>query len=264
MRYHCCALNIAYTALVFASLYAAPSHAEDSVEYTGTATSLKTQEFLYGEKHVLGYRDGKLAERAVLYTCRDGSPFARKTVNYVNPLAPDFTFEDASNGMREGVRSEGGKRVVFFRGRYADMEKMGDLPKIPELVVDAGFDEFVRENWSDLLSGKAMRMNFLVPSRVTDMGFKVQHERSDTADGTPVEVFRLNLAGILGLILPGIDVYYSAADHVLIKYVGLSDLRDSSGDNNYKVTIEFHPGDRKPGDIRFLEDARQARLAPCK
>jgi hypothetical protein len=59
---------------------AAPRPGDRYLSYSGIATARHSAEFLYGEHHVLLYRDGRLAERVVLYTCRDGSAFARKTV----------------------------------------------------------------------------------------------------------------------------------------------------------------------------------------
>ena len=242
----------------------APVADSEVLTYSGTATLLNNRGFLYGEKHVLLRRNGKIAEREVLYTCRDGSAFARKSVVYVDPLAPNFVFEDASNGMLEGVRSDGEGREVFFRAGPREAEKIGALPAVPALVVDAGFDEFVHTNWPALLAGRSIGMNFLVPSRLHDIGFRVRHQGRDRADGVPVEVFRLNLAGILGWILPGIDVYYDAREQVLMRYVGLSDLRDAAGDSNLKVDVSFHPGDRSPADLQDLERAKRARLKPCK
>jgi hypothetical protein len=231
--------------------------------YSGTATSDGTETFLYRENHVIHFRDGKIAERVVLYTCRDGAPFARKTVFYGNSLAPDFLLEDASNGMRQGVRTSAGVREVFFRTDQAAEEKRTRLPREPDSVADSGFDAFVRMNWASLLDGHALRMRFLVPSRLQEMSFNVQHVRSDRMDGVAVDVFRLKLSGALGWVGPSIDVYYSAAEHVLIRYVGVSDLRNASHDN-FVASIDFRPGDRSSGDEQAMMAARRAPLAPCR
>jgi hypothetical protein len=231
--------------------------------YSGTAMSRATDKFLYRENHVLHFRDGKIAERVVLYTCRDGTPFARKTVSYGDALAPDFLLEDASNGMRQGMRTSAGVREVFFRGDRVAEEKNSKLPHEAGSVADSGFDAFVRTNWESLLAGHALGMNFLVPSRLQEMGFKVQHVRSDRLDGVAVEVFRLKLSGALGWVGPSIDVSYSAAEHVLIRYVGVSDLRDASHDN-FVASIDFRPGDRRTGDEGAMTAARRAPLAPCR
>lgn len=242
---------------------AASDTADSFVSYSGIARSEKSDQFLYRENHVLHYRDGKIAERVVLYTCSDGSPFARKTVTYVDRLSPDFLLEDASNGMREGIRSDGGERQVFFRDDRVAAEKSKVVPPVSGLVADTGFDVFVRNNWQSLVNGQTMVMKFLVPSRLEDIGFKVKHAGSGDVDGTPVEIFRLELSGVLGWALPSIDVYYSAQDHVLVRYVGPSDLRDASHDN-FQAQIAFPPSERKPGDEQAMQSARQARLSPCK
>jgi hypothetical protein len=246
----------------------APAPAVDPAEdhylsYSGTATDRHSAKFLYAEHHILRYREGRLAERVVLYTCANESPFARKTVSYVDPFAPDFLLEVASSGMREGVRTVGTERSVFFRDDGREPEKTGPLPPVRGLVADTGFDEFVRANWQPLMSGKPQELHFLVPSRLEDIDFKAQHLRSETLDGISAEVFRLKLAGFWGWVLPGIDVSYAAGDHTLMRYDGLSDLRDASGDN-LQARITFPPGERRATDATSMAEARQAQLAPCR
>jgi len=233
------------------------------VRYTGTAISQRTDQFLYHEDHLVQYHDGKMTGGVVLYTCRDGSPFARKTLSYVDPLSPDFALEDASNGMREGIRATGNAREVYFRGAGSAPEKSSNVPQVSGLVADSGFDEFVRLNWQSLLEGHAATMHFLIPSRLDDMRFRVQHVGSDQIEGQRVEIFRLKLSGWMGLIAPSIDVYYGAVNHQLVRYVGLSDLRDQSNDN-LKAEVTFAPSERKSSAPRDIDYARQVRLSPCK
>jgi hypothetical protein len=249
-------------AAVLAAIGVPMAHAESYLTYTGRAVSLRSRGFLYGETHVLAERGGTLAERVVLYTCGDGSAFARKTVNYVDPLAPDFLLEDTSNGMREGIRSDGRERQVFYRAGRGYADQSSRLPGVAGLVADAGFDDFVRANWKPLTSGSDLGIHFLVPSRLEDMSFKIAELRADQIDGMPVDVLRLKLAGLFGWFLPGIDVYYSVRDHVLVRYVGLSDLHDASGDN-MKVDIAFDPKHRRPATKEDFDAALHARLAPC-
>ena len=130
------------------------------------------------------------------------------------------------------------------------------------MVADAGFDEFVRANWSRLLAGETMPLDFLVPSRLGVIGFQVRHVQADSVGGVPAQMFRLRLSGFLGLILSGFDVYYSDTDHVLLRFDGLSDLQDASG-SNYKAHIVFPLSNRKPSDDAAMRKAMEIRLAPC-
>jgi hypothetical protein len=243
---------------------AAVSAPTDSfVSYFGTASAPHASTLLYGERHVLRYHDGQLSERVVLYTCNDGSAFARKTVSYVDPLAPDFLLEDATNGLRQGIRSEARGRSVFFRADRADPEQSGPLAGVPELVADTGFDEFVRANWLRLMNGQPLQIRFLVPSRLKDYAFLAQHLRSEPLEGEPAEVFRLRLSGISGWFRGSIEVSYSAAEHVLLRYEGLSDLRDAAGDN-FQTQIDFPLSARKPSSEQAMRDARDTALEPCR
>jgi hypothetical protein len=255
--------------LLASSAGAAAVPTDGYASYSGTADARHTSDFLYGEQHVLEYRQGRLAERVVLYTCHDGSAFARKVVNYVAgaPSVPDFLLEDASDGMREGIRSANpaspAGRTVFYRANAKAAEKSGPLPAASDLVADAGFDEFVRSHWASLMTGDVSQMRFLLPSRLEAYEFQVQRLRHEVVDGIPTEVFRLRLSGFWGWFLTGIDVYYSDSDHSLVRYDGLSDLRDASGDN-FKVVIDFPPREAKPGDAELMQRALQTSLAPCR
>ena len=235
---------------------------EQYLTYFGVAAAQRSGQVMYGESHVVEYRDGRLAQRVVLYTCPDGTPFARKTASYEDPLAPSYLFEDASNGVREGVRP-GERRRVFFHGVDGKPEKSAPLPADPGLVVDSGFDEFIRSNWDALIAAGSLPLQFLVPSRLETLSFQLQHLRRGNEYGVPTEVFRLKLQGIVGWIAPSIDVSYSQRDHVLLRYQGLADLRDKQGEN-LRADITFRLSDRKPSDANAAAAAMRAPLVACR
>lgn len=238
------------------------SSGERFLTYRGEATDLSTRRRLYSEEHFLRYQDERIVQRVVLYRCPDGRPFARKQVEYVDRFAPDFDTRDVNRGLHEGLRSRVGYREVFYRESTQALEAAQRLPAVKGMVADAGFDEFVRDQWDALMSGQRLEMNFLVPSRLGVHGFKVNHVRASTADGVPTQVFRLRLSGVLGLVLPSIDVHYSDSQRTLLRYEGLSNLQDADGDH-YKARIDFPPQNRLPSDVAALRAAREATLRPC-
>lgn len=235
---------------------------EGIVTYRGVATDLSTRQPLYSEEHFLRYRDGQIAQRVVLYQCADGRPFARKQVEYVDPFAPDFDTVDVSRGLHEGLRSRSGQREVFYRETTTDTEVTKRLPAVTGLVADAGFDEFVRGHWDALMSGQSLELDFLVPSRLGVHEFRVSHVRAAVTDGTLSQVFRLRLSGVLGFVLPAIEVHYSDAQRTLLRYEGLSNLQDADG-NHYKARIVFPPQNRHASDVAALRTAQEASLRPC-
>jgi hypothetical protein len=251
---------------VLTSLAGGAKASEEYWTYFGVAAAQRSGQLLYGESHVLHYHDDQLAERVVLYTCPDGTPFARKSSAYANLLAPDFLFEDRTNGVREGVRAgdrPGSPRTVFFRGPDGKSEKSAPLPVLTDLVIDSGFDEFVRRNWGALLSTGSVPLQFLVPSRLEAMSFQLQHVRKGMEDGVPTEVFRLKPQGIVGWIAPSIDVSYSEREHLLVRYEGMSNLRDKGGEN-LRIDITFRLSDRKPTDAGAAAAALHATLLACR
>ncbi len=237
---------------------------EDFVLYAGTASRLHGgDELLYQEQHGLRYRDGVLAERVVVYRCQDGRAFARKTLHYRDPVAPDFTLEDAWRGLREGVESEAGGRAVFFRARQDAPERRRTVGLAPGAVIDAGFDALIVRRWDELVSGRAVEVSFLVPSRLKELRFEVLHARSDRFQGIPVEVFHVRLDGVFGWLLPGIDMYYSKSARLLVHYEGPSDLRDATG-SNYEASITFPLAARSAADVAAFQALKSEPLQPCR
>lgn len=243
---------------------ASASRGEDRyARYVGSAYAPGSKRILYHEEHVLLQRDGTLAERIVLYRCPNGTPFARKVSQYDALLAPDVALENGDTGMQQGVRHAQGMHQVYFRASRGEPEKSAPLPNDPSLVIDAGFDEFIRANWRALLDGKTIPLHFLVQSRLEAMNFKVYHLHSERTEDAAVETFRLKLDGVVGWVLPSIDVSYSSDEHVLMRYTGLSDLRDSHGDN-YRAEIVFRNADRAPATAADARAARAVPLGRCR
>lgn len=229
-----------------------------SLQYDGTAFAIGGDAVLYRETHfVAAAGDATPAQRVVLYRCPDGAPFARKRVVYgAAGEAPSFELVDARLGYREGVREAAGTREVFVQREAGADEKRGPLPDAQGLVADAGFDAFVRANWDALQRGDTVRFPFLVPSRLDYFNFKVSKESEIEVEGAPASVIRLALGSWWAFLLPHIDVVYANDDRTLLRFVGITNVRDEEGDN-LKARIEFPRDSRRP-----LEDgAVSAALA---
>jgi hypothetical protein len=221
-------------AALLAALLAAPAHAVVQRELA-LASDLDDGAALYREEHLVRLADGGPAERLVLYRCLDGAAFARKRVRYADdPSAPSFQLEDARSGYREGAeRSPEGTRVAWTAPGGAEAAAV--LPAGP-LVADAGFDEWVRAAWEPLARGDTVSMQFLVPSRLRAYRFEVAPV---DADDPTLRAFRLRLGGWFGWLLPSIEVAYDAASRRLVRFEGLSNLRDDAGEAPLKVRIDF-------------------------
>lgn len=214
--------------------------------FEGYARARDDGRLLYVESHSV--RDyGKLGEtRVVMYRCSPRGPaFARKELRYGTVREePEFTFNDARSGYLEGLtRTAQGPRVFQQESARAPRRE-APVPKNVALVSDAGFDEFVRNHWAELEAGKTVRFPFLIPSRLDYLGFKVKKHREQRLEGELVSVIRLNLSGVLGWFLPYIEVYYRKRDRILMRYEGLTNIRDTNG-QNWVAIIDFPAAERR-------------------
>ncbi|GMU43913.1 MAG: hypothetical protein IT479_04535 [Xanthomonadales bacterium] len=233
------------------------------LSYEGIAVDIDDGRVVYRESHYLVQQGSQVLERLVLYRCADGAPFARKRVaaQGPSPWLPVFDMTDARLGYREGASLRDDVFQVFVQEPGAPEPEQEALAEVPaDLVGDAGFDRFVVDHWSRLLAGETLHFHFLVPSRLGHLGFQLRRLGRERMDGHPVEVFRLALGGLLGLIVSGIDVAYAADSRILLRFEGLSNVRDPEGDN-YVVRIEFPLATRRvERDASALEAARNLPL----
>jgi hypothetical protein len=206
--------------------------------FEGDAYDASGARLLYHELHWL-YWQHDTARRLVLYTCPDGSAFARKQVDAgAGATTPDFELRDALNGYREGVRLREGQRQVFFQeaAQQAEHSALLTLPK--NSIIDAGFDDFVQEHWDALSSTGMAPVHFLVPSQLRFVEFSIRKLHDTMQDGRTLRWFRVALDAWYGFALPHIDVAYDLQTQELREYRGISNIRDEAG-RNLKVAIHF-------------------------
>ena len=243
----------------------APALAETGQEYRGEARSTESASLLHPEHHSLRTETGRPSERLVVYRCPSGEAFARKTVRYGEPpYAPSFRMDDIRFGYAEGFsRGQASGEALVQRG--ADQPAETDAISLGEsLVVDAGFDEFVRSHWDELQAGKKVNLRFLVPSRLTAYGFKLQKTGEEDLYGEPASTFRLALSGLFGWFADAIDVSYRNSDRRLMRFVGLSNIR-ANANENLVADIQFPPAeqqDQLPSE-RWQQAADEA-LVSCQ
>lgn len=212
------------------------SGAHAAERYEGRAQARGGGPVLYSETHWLYPQDGRTA-RLVLYRCADGTPFARKRVSDAASVAPDFEFVDGRDGYREGVRTAGGRRLVFWQPRASAPAREKPLPPHAQAVIDAGFDAFVRKRWNALDAGTASA-GFLIPSRFDYLGVKVRDAGASRVDGQPARKLTMRLDAWFGFALPEIALVYGEAGRRLLRYEGIGTIRDAKG-RNQNVSIEF-------------------------
>jgi hypothetical protein len=228
----------------------------------GIARNPESQVELYREQHWLRSEGDHLTERLVLYRCPDGTAFARKRLDYrASALAPQFRFEDSRLGYVEGLR-QGPAPQLFVRPDAKAAERSAPVSR-NRLVADAGFDEFIRLSWPALVNGQAVPLAFAIPSRLESLDFTVRLAGETRIQGEQAWVFRLRLGGWLGWLAPHIDVTYSQSSRRLLRFEGLSNLRDNTGENPLLAQIVFATPARLASEAQW-QATLQAPLSACR
>lgn len=221
--------------------------------WTGDAYLIDGGSLAYRETHYL--LDN---EHLVIYSCPDGRLFARKTIREVgNAQAPDFSLRDARRGYREGVRGADGTRQVFVERAPDQAEKSAPLDLPPGGVIDAGFDAYVQRHWGALAHGDTLRFRFLVPSKRAFYAFDLS--RVDAASDAAHLTLRLALGAWYAFLAPHIDVTYDRHTRRLLRFTGISNIRDAKL-KNLDVRIEFPQAPVSATDYQVTA-ARTAPLA---
>jgi hypothetical protein len=254
-------LRTCLSALALGWLLAAPARAGLSYE-EGLAQRPDGRGLLYREQHWVRREGAGIVERLVLYRCGDGTAFARKTLDYRrSPVAPAFRFEDRRFGYVEGLRWREAPEA-YVRAAAGAPEKIARLA-IDRLVADAGFDEFIRRHWTQLLSGREVPLAFLVPARLQSIAFGLRRLGPAQASGEAAWVFRLSLRGWLRLLAPHVDVHYGQQSRRLLRFEGPSNLLDDAGRAPLDTRIDF-PRPARPAEETQWRAALDQPLSACR
>jgi len=215
----------------------------------GTAWTPDQSTVLYYEYHFAEDPDLNLSTR-VQYRRVDGSVFAEKTIDYSNSLtAPNIQHIDYRNTarinteFREDARSAMIK--VGFQAHNSNRYREELVSHRESIVVDAGFDPFVRKHWDRLIEGESVSAGMLVPSRLDTVRVSLTKTEPRYCDQADVDVhcFVIRPAGMLravGWLVDPIYIGYGQQSRLLEVFNGISNLRDDNGEpQNVLITFDY-------------------------
>lgn len=210
---------------------------------------------LFRETHYWYHDDAGEARGFTLYACPDGRAFARRTSDYgTHPDTPDFALEIPQSAYREGVRDENPQRIVYVQRNPTRPEQDAPLPTAEHAVIDDGFNAYVGAHWDALLAGQYVPISYLVPSRHRYYRFRIVK----VDDAKPDELrLRLQFDFWFGRFLPHVYVTFDRDSRTLIRYEGISNIRDAAGDNVH-VRVESPLAERRDDVPRAQLDAALA------
>lgn len=205
---------------------------------TGDAQRLDNGAPAYREIH-----DIAAIEHTVRYEAPDGRLLASKQLDYGQGLnTPVYELEDVRFQRRTGSRWQDGQFVVF-RAQQDKPVREQTLAAAPDLVIDAGFDHFIRAHWDRLVAGEAVPFSFAVADPLVTLAMAMRAvPASESAIAEKHDDYRYFVASsrnrLIGWAIPDIHVAYDANDKLLRIYQGLSNLTDDR-DQRQNVLIRY-------------------------
>jgi len=171
----------------------------------GSAFDKASGEFLYKELHrclldeehcVVEYRDNA------------GKLLASKMLDYRGkPYRPSLVLKDYRSGSELSLVP----------------------PNDDALVVDAGFDNFVRSRWEIFDSGGSVQFNFLVPGRDTPIAMRADRDDRENCDVAALCIQVGLDSWLLARFVDPILLTYASDDRLLLRYEGPGNLASQDG-----------------------------------
>lgn len=187
------------------------------------------------------YHYSEADQRKVLYVGPSGQIIATKLIDQtLSDIAPNIVQLDQRSGERREVRQLASTigstfQLIYQKNRNTSAEQDTVTLK-GDVIVDAGFDPFVREHWDELITDEVQRFNFIAPGRSDAIRLKLVPSPKasqcgqDTIDPKQALCLTLKVSNlVIGLFADNIYLTYDRSSKKLITYQGLVNLTDERG-----------------------------------
>lgn len=197
--------------------------------YTGYAYQEGTDKLIYTEEFTDMLVDGELKETTTRYFNPENKLIARRKLNFtVSKFAPDFLTEDMRSGCIEGATTSEGMLTLFFKKDTKSLLKKKVIKVPPNLVIDGGFNQFIKANWDGLQKDNDMTFHFAVSARLDVYLLRV-NVVSVAKNVMIVKIVPDNM--VLQLFASPIIVRYDINTKRILSYEGKSNIADEKGIN---------------------------------
>ncbi|WP_237065292.1 hypothetical protein [Microbulbifer guangxiensis] len=178
-------------------------------------------------------------ERRVLYYTPQGHRIAEKRLSGVNSTVPGVVQQDYRHGEQRIVQPRGGQVELRYRDAANSGWEVETLPTAVVDVADAGFDTFVRNNWSQLSA--AQTVSFAFASPLHGRAIPLRARQVGCAGGGQAQklCLRVELDQALLRMFAG-DLYleYDRGSRRLLLFDGVTNLLDAQADSQ-RLRIDY-------------------------
>ena len=224
--------------LLIAILISAWRQAPDveTESYTGYAYGEGTIDLVYTEEFTDRFIDGKHIETFTSYFDPQHRKIAQRVLDFrKSKFAPDFKTEDLRTGYVEGAEISGDMVKLFNRKDKSSTmeEKVLEIPQ--PVVIDGGFNQFIKSNWEALENGEVLTFQFAVPARLDYFTLRAQ-KIAVTGREMAIEVEPDK--PLLRWLASPIVVRYMKDTRRIKTYEGKSNISDEKG-NNFVMRLVY-------------------------
>ncbi len=199
--------------LILPVLWAGSAHGSERL-IEGQARDQRTGELLYIERHACGSAPARCE---VEYLDPGGELIARKRLDYrQGSWAPALSLQDFRAGEEIEVAA----------------------PADPSIVVDAGFDNYIRARWQQLSTGEAVAFPFLVAGQERPFRMVARSTVFTGCDTTRLCLEVQPEAWWLRLLVDPIELVYDRGSQRLLLFRGISNISDAAG-RAHSVEIRY-------------------------
>jgi hypothetical protein len=207
--------------------------------FTGKATNPKDKKHLYSEVHSVEYK-GELVQKVLTkYKDPSGKVVAELLSTFKeNHRLPDTIFTDKRNGYKEETKLDGNKYIITTTAANS-RSKVRKLSVEDNLVCGQGYHNYIIKNINAFKLNETRTIKFVLPSMRDYFSFDLTY-LGPLSKEKPDEVsFRLDITNfILKMFADKIQVTYSKKEKTLIRYQGLTNLKNAEGDQ-YDALINY-------------------------
>lgn len=230
-----------FAVLLSLAMISSCSFASDGYAVSGSAYDLKTGKLAYREL-ITGLNDNK--EVQVNYAKPDGVIFARKTLNYATEVfQPGFVVSDERDDETVSAVFDGGRLLLTHRVKGDSQTKT--LYDTAKLIIDAGVDSFIQQQWGRITAGKKVEFDV---ADARHLGVEKFVIKEIDASASPLaykgsadswKYFRVDTANKLSSLFTEPMYYaYDPNGQYLMRYQGRANI-DSDKGEAWDVRIEY-------------------------
>jgi len=209
------------------------AHAIQS-DLDGHVYDSNTNQLIYIEKHRVSSVDGRHVMTSNYLDIEDNQIATREVV-FEDDLVTEYKLSQPQIEYQEFI-SRGDNKIEMTEIDRGQVRQTNIREThLQQVVIDAGFSNFIVRNWDQLLSGSKLKFKFASPSQMKAINFEVK--LASNVDG--VLLFNMTVANpLIKLLIKPIKVGFNETTKELAYYKGISNLQDSQG-KYYKVEIKY-------------------------